>query len=356
MVDIIEILKNAVSLDVADVFIVAGAPVSFKMHNKIYNDNIEKLFPNDTENILKQIYALAENRNIDILKEKGDDDFSFSIAGVSRFRVNAYKQRGSLAAVIRIIRFELPDYKKLNIPENVINIAEKTNGLVLVTGSAASGKSTTLACIIDRINQTKNNHIITLEDPIEYLHSHKRSIVSQREVSMDTVNFIEALRSAMRQSPDVILLGEMRDYETIRAAVTAAETGHMIISTLHTLGASNSIDRIIDAFPVEQQQQIRVQLSMVLSAVVSQQLIPTVYGNVVPVFEVMYANTAIRNLIRESKIHQIDNVIMTSAGEGMISMDASILRLYKEGIISYENALGYSINPNQMAKKIDILK
>lgn len=356
MKDIVEILKRAVELETADVFIVAGIPVSFKIHNTINHSEGEKLLPSDTEKLILQMYELAVNRDPKLLTERGDDDFSFSITGLSRFRVNTYKQRGSLAAVIRIIRFELPDYKKLNIPENVMSIADKTGGFVLVTGPAASGKSMTLACIIDAINEKRNSHIITLEDPIEYLHRHKNSIVSQRELEMDTASFVGALRAAMRQSPDVILVGEMRDFETIRTAVTAAETGHMIISTLHTVGAANSIDRIIDAFPVDQQQQIRVQLSMVLSAVISQQLIPTVDGKVIPAFEVMFVNSAIRNLIRESKIHQIDNVIMTSAKENMISMDTSILKLYTDGKISYDNAVKHSVNPVQMIKKIEMMR
>ena len=356
MNDIIEILKDAVNKKASDIFIVAGAPICFKIYNSIEHCNEEILHPSETEELIMQMYKLSENRELKLLKENGDDDFSFSITGLSRFRVNTYKQRGSLSAVIRIISFELPNYKDIQIPENVMSISDKTGGFVLVTGPATSGKSTTLACIIDAINEKRKNHIITLEDPIEYLHKHKNSIVSQRELEMDTKSFILALRAAMRQSPDVILVGEMRDFETIRTAVTAAETGHMIISTLHTVGSANSIDRIIDAFPVDQQQQIRIQLSMVLSAVISQQLIPTVDNKVVPAFEVMFVNSAIRNLIRESKVHQIDNLIMTSSQEGMISMDTSILNLYTSGTISYDNAIKYSMNPAQMEKKISMLQ
>ena len=287
------------------------------------------------------------------LLTEGDDDFSFAIPTLSRFRVSAYKQRGSLAAVIRVIALELPDYTNLNIPENVMEIADFNNGLVLVTGPAASGKSTTLSCIVDRVNRTKAMHIITLEDPIEYLHKHKKSIVTQREISLDTTGYVVALMAALRQAPDMILLGEMRDGETIRTAVTAAETGHFVISTLHTIGASNTIDRIIDAFPENQQYQIRIQLSMVLRAIVSQQLIPAIGGGVVPAFEVMFANSAIRNMIRESKVHQIDNAIFSSGGENMISMDTSIYNLYKEGKITAENAINYSVNKKIMEKKIN---
>ena len=212
----------------------------------------------------------------------GDDDFSFAVPGLARFRVNAYRQRGSLAAVVRVVAFDIPDWRTLHIPEQVMNLADVTQGMVLVTGTAGSGKSTTQACIIDRINHTRDVHIITLEDPIEFLHRDQRSIISQREIAIDTEDYLSALRACLRQAPDVILLGEMRDHETIRTAMTAAETGHLLIATLHTRGAVNSIDRIIDAFPSGQQSQIRDQLSMVLHTVVSQRLLPDVDGGLVP--------------------------------------------------------------------------
>ena len=284
--------------------------------------------------------------------DTGDDDFSFSIVGMGRFRCNAYKQRGSLAAVLRVVAFELPDYRNLGIPQTVIDLSRRKKGLVLITGSAGSGKSTTLSCIINEINLTRNSHIITIEDPIEYLHKHRKSIVSQREVSHDTEGYVEALRAALRQAPNVILLGEMRDFETIATAMTAAETGQLVLSTLHTVGASNTVDRIIDVFPPNQQQQIRVQLSMVLQAVVSQQLIPGLDGKLVPAFEIMLVTPAIRNMIREAKVHQIDNVLYSSAGEGMVAMDSDILRLYKEGRISRENALLYAVSPETLSRKL----
>ena len=229
-----------------------------------------------------------------------------------------------------------------------MELSNLSKGLVLVTGPAGSGKSTTLACIIDRINRTRNVHVITLEDPIEFLHRHQNSVVTQREIGLDTDSYVNGLRAALRQAPDVILLGEMRDYETIRIAMTAAETGHLVISTLHTTGAANTIDRIIDIFPVGAQQQIRVQLSMVLQAVVSQQLVPTTDNVLTPAFELMFLNKAIRNLIRESKIHQIDNVISTGAAAGMVSMDNSLLKLYREGKISEDTAVMYSQDSEQM--------
>lgn len=284
--------------------------------------------PEQTSEILEAIYQMANNRDISRLHNTGDDDFSFSIPGLSRFRINAYKQRGSLAAVIRVIAFQLPDPAELSIPEDVMSIADLTKGMVLVTGSAGSGKSTTMACLIDRINHSREGHIITLEDPLEYLHRHDRCIVSQREICTDTENYITSLRATLRQSPDVILLGEMRDHETIQTAMTAAETGHLILSSLHTLGAANSLNRIIDVFEPSQQHQIIMQLSMVLQAVISQQLLPDVNGKNIPVFEIMRLTPAIRNMIRDNKIHQIDGVISSSPGQ-MRSMDQSLLNCTK---------------------------
>ena len=301
---------------------------------------------------MTEIYQHAGNRDLNILSDNGDDDFSFAIQGLSRFRVSAYLQRGAMSAVIRIITFNLPDFKTLGIPEYIIHLGDAGKGMVLVTGPAGSGKSTTLACIIDQINKNQKKHIITLEDPLEYLHRHDNSIVSQREISVDTDSYVTALRAALRQSPDVILLGEMRDYETINVAMTAAETGHLLLSTLHTIGAANTIDRIIDVFPASQQRQIAVQLSMTLSAVVSQQLVPTVDGGVAPALEIMTVTPAIRNMIRDNKVHQIDGIIYSSMKEDMISMDGSLLNLCKAGTISRDIALKYASNPEMLGKKL----
>lgn len=350
--DIKELLTDAANIGASDVFIVAGLPFSYKVNGKISSINDTRLMPADTQALVEEIYELADHRDMAAFIETGDDDFSFSIKGVSRFRVSTYKQRGSLAAVVRIITFQLPDPAKLGIPDSVIRLSAHTKGLVLVTGPAGSGKSTTLACIIDEINRSRQNHIITLEDPLEYLHSHKKSIVSQREILSDTQSYVKALRAALRQSPDVILLGEMRDYETINVAMTAAETGHLVISTLHTIGAANTIDRIIDVFPANQQHQIAIQLSMVLQAVVSQQLVPCTDGTQAPAFEIMNVNTAIRNMIRDNKIHQIDGTIYSSATTDMISMDNSLLALYKSGRISQSTALLYATNPDMLKRKL----
>ena len=349
-----QMLKEAVDKDASDIFIVSGLPLSYKINNSIHLQSEEKLSPDDTREMILAIYRLAGDRESRRLLEQGDDDFSFSLPGVSRFRVSTYKQRGSLAAVIRVVRFELPDPAQMGIPQAVLDLAQLKKGLVLVTGTAGSGKSTTLACMIDLINSTRNGHVITLEDPIEYLHRHKKSVVSQREISNDTESYVSALRAALRQAPNVILLGEMRDYETISTALTAAETGHLVFSTLHTVGAANTIDRVIDAFPSNQQPPIRVQLSMVLQAVVSQQLLTAKDGTVVPAFEIMKVNGAIRNMIRESKVHQIDTVIHSSAGEGMVAMDASILELYRQGRVSAEEALTCAVAPAVLAKKMGV--
>ena len=347
-----ELLKKAVDEQVSDVFIVAGRPVSFRKNGLIHKIDDDRLLPQHTDALLREIYTLAENRDFTRLAAEGDDDFSFALPGVSRFRVSAYKQRGSYSAVIRVITFTLPDPAELGIPESVLHLCHANSGMVLVTGTAGSGKSTTLACMIDRINHTRDAHIITLEDPLEYLHRHDRCIVSQREINVDTENYVTALRAALRQSPDVILLGEMRDYETIEVSMTAAETGHLLLSTLHTLGAANTIDRIIDVFPASQQHQIAIQLSTTLHAVVSQQLVPTVDNHMVPAFEIMTVTPAIRNMIRENKIPQIEGLLYASARPDMVSMDNSLLNLYHAGRITRDTALTYATNPEMLGKKL----
>ena len=347
-------LEQAVAENASDIFLVAGRPLSLRKNGVLSMENEERLLPDDTAAFLKEIYELADNRDMRSLLSHGDDDFSFAIPGVSRFRVSAYKQRGTLSAVIRVITFRLPDYHMLGIPDAIINLGLGGKGMTLITGPAGSGKSTTLACIIDQINQNQEKHIITLEDPLEFLHRHNKSIVSQREIHVDTDSYVAALRAALRQSPDVILLGEMRDYETINTAVTAAETGHLIFSSLHTIGAANTIDRIIDAFPASQQHQISIQLASVLQAVVGQKLLPSISGEMIPVFEIMVLTPAIRNLIREGKVHQIDGIIYTSAAENMIAMDTSIYNLYNAGVISKQVAISEATNPEMMTKRINI--
>ncbi|MCD8011915.1 MAG: PilT/PilU family type 4a pilus ATPase [Lachnospiraceae bacterium] len=350
-IDLTSFLTSAVEAGASDIFIVAGLPAAYKVNGILYRTG-DRLMPSDTEVLIKDIYKLAGSRSIDHFLTSGDDDFSFAIPGLSRFRVSTYKQRGSLAAVIRIIAFDLPDPESLGIPSAVLSLADATKGLILVTGPAGNGKSTTLACIVDRINSSRAGHIITLEDPIEFLHRHKQSIVSQREISTDTDNYLTALRASLRQSPDVILLGEMRDHETIQTAMTAAETGHLVLSSLHTIGAANTISRIIDVFEPSQQHQIAMQLSMVLRAVVSQQLVPATDGSLIPAFEIMTMTSAISTMIRDNKIHQIDGTIYTSSKDDMISMDSSLARLYKQGKITRETALQYCTNLQMMPNKM----
>ena len=351
MAELTEYLNRAVGDRASDLFIVAGGPVCAKQEKRMVPISEDRVFPRDTEELIREIYTLA-NRPIDRFIKQGDDDFSFSVAGLARFRVNVSRQRGSMAAVIRVVSFDIPNWNDLSIPEQVMDLAKVQHGMVLVTGTAGSGKSTTQACLIDRINRTRECHIITLEDPIEYLHRDRRSIVSQREIAIDTQDYPSALRACLRQAPDVILLGEMRDQETIHTAMTAAETGHLLIATLHTKGAVNTIDRIVDTFPSGQQDQVRVQLSMVLHTVVSQQLVPDVNGGLTPAFEIMHVNNAIRSLIRDSKTHQIDNAIAAGGAEGMVTMDQSLLTLYKSREITAETALSFSDNPEQLRRRM----
>lgn len=353
MINALDFLTQTIRMGASDLFIIAGRQLSCKKDGRIETIGEERLMPADTAQLIRDIYSLADGRDLSRLQTRGDDDFSFAVSGLSRFRVSAYMQRGSMAAVIRIITFELPDPRALGIPEAVISLGSLPRGLVLVTGPAGSGKSTTLACIIDAINQTQEKHIITMEDPLEYLHRHKKSIVSQREISSDTESYVTALRASLRQSPDVILLGEMRDFETISIAMTAAETGHLVLSTLHTPGAASTIDRIIDVFPPGQQRQIAVQLSTTLQAVVSQQLLQAADGSArTAAFELMTMTPAIRNMIRENKIPQIDGMIYSASSDTMFSMDTSLAALCRSGRITREEALSHASNPEMLKKKL----
>ena len=350
----LEWLKKSVDEGASDIFIGAGRQITFKKNGVLLSQNGEILRPHNAEELITALYELAYRPMAKYL-EAGDDDFPITVPGIARFRVNTFRQRSTMAAVIRVVLFNIPDYKDLQIPDEVMSLASELNGLALVTGPAGSGKSTTLACIIDAINKTRNSHIITLEDPIEFLHSDNVSLVSQREISTDTVSYMDALRASLRQAPDIILLGEMRDHETIKTAITAAETGHLVISTLHTIGAANTIDRIIDIFPPAGQQQVRVQLSMSLRMVVTQRLLTGVNGESIPAFEIMKVNNAISNIIREGKTQQIDGIIQTSAQEGMIGMDSYILKLLGEGKITKETALKNASNFEQMQRKLNAM-
>ena len=344
-----EYVKTAVAEEASDVFFVAGKAACMKKEGRIMPLSDRRLLPADTEAMVAEIYEAA-GRSMEAFRQTGDGDFSFAVPGLARFRVNTYRQRGSMAAVIRIVSFDIPDWRTIGIPEAVMDLAQLESGLVLVTGTAGSGKTTTQACIIDRINRTRACHIVTLEDPIEFLHRHDKSIVSQREIAIDTKDYLSALRSCVRQAPDVILLGEMRDPETIHTAMSAAETGHLVIATLHNRGAVNAIDRIIDAFPPTQQGQIRIQLATVLKTVVAQQLLPDVRGGMVPACELLHLNSAVRSMVRDNKNHQIPAAIAAGSREGMVSMDQAIARLYKEGRITRETALHYADKPEQLVR------
>ena len=348
--NISELVKYATEKKASDIHISVGIPPVLRINGELQILEEMILKPNDTKELVKQTLNEIQFQQ---LEEKGEIDTSFSNPGIGRYRVNAYKQRGSYGMALRIIPLEIPNIETLGLPSVVNDIARLPRGLVLVTGPTGSGKSTTLAALINQINQERRCHILTLEDPIEYLHKHNKSIINQREIGSDSISFGNALRSSLRQDPDVILVGEMRDLETISIALTAAETGHLVFSTLHTIGAAKSIDRIIDVFPPHQQQQVRVQFSSVIQAIISQQLLPNAIENGrVGAFEVMIANTAIRNLIREEKVHQIETAIQTGAKLGMQTMDASIINLYKKGLITREVAIMQSINQDNIKKYI----
>ena len=340
MISIEELLNVAAEHNASDVHITVGVPPKMRVNGDLLDMDYPRLTPDDAENI---IMSILDKRRKATFDEKGEVDFSISIPLIGRYRVNVFRQRGSMAAALRVVGTEIPNPDKLGVPQSVQDLHKRKRGLVLVTGPTGSGKSTTLASIIDLINTNTSSHIITLEDPIEYMHKHKKAMVNQREIGLDSMSYNNALRAALREDPDVILVGEMRDFETISIAVTAAETGHLVFSTLHTIGAAATIDRIIDVFPTHQQQQIRVQLSMVLEAVISQQLIPTAdHKRRVAAFEVMITNPAIKNLIREGKTYQIQSMIQTNKKLGMQTMDDALYELYRRGEITGEKCASYA--------------
>ena len=346
-----EILHEATKRNASDIFLIPGAPVTLKLNGGQEKIGEERLVPASISELVNEIYDTSGRQRTN-LESSVDDDFSFSISDLGRFRVNVFRQRGSLAAVIRVIHFGMPDPEKFGIPESVLSLADNKKGLILVTGSAGTGKTTTLACMIDRINKSRACHIITMEDPIEFVHRHEKSIVTQREIFIDTPSYLESLRSALRESPDVILLGEMRDYDTISAALTAAETGTLLFSTLHTSSAANTINRIVDVFPASQQQQIKIQLSQILKGIVCQQLVPGLNGELIPAFEILKCNNAVQNMIRDGKLHQLESTMQASSAEGMYTMDSYLQKLYNEGKISKETALVYCTNYDVMSKRI----
>ena len=350
MITIEQLLTDAKNRKASDVHLTVGVPPIFRIHGDLRYMEHEKMTPDITSTLIK---GIMNNKQREHFEEYGEVDFSFAIPAIGRFRVNAFNQRGSVAAAFRLVASEIPDAAKLGIPPSVVALHKKKRGLILVTGPTGSGKSTTLASIIAEINKTRKSHIITLEDPIEYLHRHNQSIVNQREIGLDSLSYSNALRAALRQDPDVVLVGEMRDLETISTAVTAAETGHLVLSTLHTTGAISTIDRVIDVFPPHQQQQIRIQLSAVLQSVISQQLIPT-SDNMgrIAAFEVLHINPAVKNLIREQKTHQILSIMQTNKRLGMQTMEDALLDLLRMGMITREQAINFAVDPAGLERRI----
>jgi len=345
-----DLLMDAQQRKASDLHVTVGISPKCRINGELVDMGYEKMTPEDTERI---ILPMVPSWMKDKLLANGEADFSYSIAGMGRYRVNVFRQRGSYALVVRIINAVIPTPVSLGLPASVVDLTKKKRGMVLVTGPTGSGKSTTLASLINEINTNSNRHIVTLEDPIEYIHRHKESVVNQREIGLDTLSFANALRVVLREDPDVILIGEMRDLETIEIAITAAETGHLVFSTLHTIGAASTVDRVIDVFPPHQQQQIRIQLSSVLEAVISQQLIPTIDGmDRVAAFEVMHSTPAIRNLIREGKTHQLTSFIQTNKSLGMQTMDEAIYNLYFQRKINAEQALAFAQDVATLERKV----
>ena len=351
MSQIQDILKEAKENGASDVHITVGLPPKMRLNGKLVAmESYGKMLPPNTKEIVEEIMS---EKQLQKLEENGQHDMSFSVPGVGRYRLNVFKQRGSYAMAFRVVATEIPSAQELGIPETVVDLYQKKRGLVLVTGPTGSGKSTTLAAIIDKINNNRDSHVITLEDPIEFTYQHRMSIVNQREIGTDSNNYASALRAALREDPDVILVGEMRDLETISTAITAAETGHLVLSTVHTIGASNTVDRLIDVFPSHQQQQIRIQLAGVLEAIICQQLIPCSDGvGRIAAFEVLHINSAVRNLIREGKSHQLITYMQTYRKQGMITMDDAILELYRSQKITREAALQFAQDPDTMQNKM----
>ena len=343
-----QLLQKAVEQKASDLHFSVGLPPVLRLHGELLPLEHSPLNPEETEALSKEI---MDEEQLAIFSDKGEIDLAYSASGLARFRVNIYRQRGSVAIAMRVISTDIPTLSSLNLPSVIEKFTAYQKGLLLVTGPTGSGKSTTQASLIDLINQQRNCHIITLEDPIEYLHQNKNCMINQREIGQDSEKFETALRAALRQDPDVILVGEMRDLETISTAITAAETGHLVMATLHTVDAVQTIDRVIDVFPPHQQQQVRVQLANTLVGVVAQRLLRRKDGRGrIPAVEILVSNPAVRNLIREGKIHQIYSVIQTGARQGMQLMDSYLEALFRRGEISRQSALDNANDPEELSR------
>lgn len=339
-VKIEQLLQEVIDKDASDLHLQVGLQPMLRVDGSLTPSHDAP--PLDEEMVETLVYSILDEEQKQILQKDKELDFSFAFGNLGRFRVNAFHERGNLAAALRLIPSQIRSVEELGLPKVMNDFTTYPRGLVLVTGPTGSGKSTTLAAMIDKINQDRAAHIITIEDPIEYTHHNKNSVLVQREVHYDTYSFAAALRSTLRQDPDVVLIGEMRDLETIAAAITIAETGHLVFATLHTNSASQSVDRMVDVFPPHQQQQIRIQLASILQGIVAQRLVPAIGGGRVPVTEVLVANSAVRNIIREGKTHQLDSVIQTGSDQGMQSLDKTLVNTVKSGKITREEARNYA--------------
>jgi len=342
-----DLLREACAMSASDIHLAVSLPPTIRVDGDLVKLSYKPLSPQDTQRL---IYDILTNDQIEKFERKKELDFSYGVKGIGRFRVNVYKQRGSVGAALRSIPDKVPTFEQLGIPAVLRELSRKQSGLILVTGPTGSGKSTTIACMIDTINSERPVHIMSIEDPIEYLHRHKKGMINQRELHMDTDSFENALRAVLREDPDVILIGEMRDLETISAALTLAETGHLVFGTLHTRNAPQTIDRVVDVFPPHQQDQIRVLLSNTLEAVVAQQLLPRIGGGRLAVLEIMVATSAIRNNIREGKTHQLYSAIETGAQFGMQTMDKMLSEAHQAGAVNYEEALKRAIDPDNFKR------
>ncbi len=345
-----ELLRLVVEKRGSDLHLASGVPPVMRIDGQLYATNYDPL--TDFE-VQRMVYAMLTDEQIRVFETEYELDCSYFLRGLSRFRVNIFRDRGAVAGAFRVIPSKIPTIRELGLPLVLEDLSRRPRGLVLVTGPTGSGKSTTLAGMIGQINNERSVHIITIEDPIEYLHTHKRSLINQRELGTDTRSFSQALRHALREDPDVILVGEMRDLETMSLAITAAETGHLVFSTVHTNNAAQTVDRIVDVFPPGQQEQIRIQLSNNLEAVLSQQLLPRAgTPGRIAAMEIMIASPAVRNLIREAKAHQITSIIQTSAHLGMQTMDQCLRDLYQRGLITYEEAMARAMNQEELKKML----
>ena len=346
-----ELLRTTVELGASDLHLSVGLPPIMRISGKLQPADFPRLAADDTKRLM---YSILNDKQKEKFEKTWELDCSHGVRGFGRFRVNVFRQRGVVGATLRSIPSSIPSRQELRLPQVIEEMVNRPHGLILVTGATGQGKSTTLACMLDLINSESNFHILTIEDPIEYVHPHKRSMVNQRELGQDSMSWSNALRSSLREDPDVILVGEMRDLETISGTLTAAETGHLVFSTLHTSDASQTVDRIVDVFPQFQQQQIRIQLATVLEGVLSQQLVPHISGvGRVPAVEILVCTSAVRNLIREGKSHQIYNAIQTGSKHGMQTMDQALLDLYTGKQITMEEALNHTMHPEELRRMID---